>query len=34
VQTFYTAAELRQTEVKFKDAVPDQNPPLVSPCNF
>ena len=27
-------AELRQAEVKFKDTVPDQNPPLVSPCNF
>ena len=27
-------AELRQNEVKFKDTVPDQNPPLVSPCNF
>jgi hypothetical protein len=27
-------AELRQAEVKFKDTVPDQDPPLVSPCNF
>jgi hypothetical protein len=27
-------AELRQDEVKFKDTVPAQNPPLVSPCNF
>jgi hypothetical protein len=27
-------AELRQAEVKFKNTVPDQNPPLVSPCNF
>jgi hypothetical protein len=27
-------AEPRQAEVKFKDTVPDHNPPLVSPCNF
>jgi hypothetical protein len=26
--------ELRQSGVKFKDTVPAQNPPLVSPCNF
>jgi len=26
--------ELRQREIKFRDTVPDQNPPLVSPCNF
>ena len=25
---------LRQQTVKFQDNVPDQNPPLVSPCNF
>ncbi|CAG0936186.1 hypothetical protein TFLX_05052 [Thermoflexales bacterium] len=25
---------LRQQAVKFQDTVPDQNPPLVSPCNF
>lgn len=25
---------LRQAAVKFQDSVPDQNPPLVSPCNF
>jgi hypothetical protein len=27
-------AGLRQEAVKFQDSVPDQNPPLVSPCNF
>ncbi|HTP11197.1 MAG TPA: glycoside hydrolase family 16 protein [Anaerolineae bacterium] len=32
VQTKVT--ELRQNEVKFKDTVPNQDPPLVSPCNF
>jgi hypothetical protein len=26
--------DLRQSAVKFKDTVPVQNPPLVSPCNF
>jgi hypothetical protein len=25
---------LRQQAVTFQDSVPDQNPPLVSPCNF
>lgn len=27
-------AQLRQSEVAFKDTVSDQNPPLVSPCDF
>lgn len=27
-------AELRQAAVPFRDTVPEQNPPLVSPCNF
>jgi hypothetical protein len=27
-------AELRRANVQFQDTVPDQNPPLNSPCNF
>ncbi len=27
-------AKLRQSKVAFKDTAPEQNPPLISPCNF